>query len=116
MGTTVRQFYRKINDSFAYCFNVESSGPLDDQQIERLCLLLADGFLPETVSMKPVLNGERAIEIGPRLNFATAWSSNMVSICRAIGLGTISRVERSRRYLVPPDENLQDFIAATMIE
>ena len=51
------------------------------------------------------LHGERVVEVGPRLNFATAWSSNLVSICRAVGLDCVSRVERSRRYLVPEDED-----------
>ncbi|HHL32761.1 MAG TPA: phosphoribosylformylglycinamidine synthase, partial [Desulfobulbaceae bacterium] len=112
MATTVRRFYRKINDSLTYCFNVESSAPLTDEEEEQIRLLLADGFLAETVSTGPLLVGERVIEVGPRLNFATAWSSNMVSICRAIGLGSISRVERSRRYLVPADVDLQQFIAS----
>ncbi len=112
MATTVRRFYRNINDSLAYCFNVELSDPLTDQEEGKLRLLLADGFLAETVSTKPLLTGTRVVEVGPRLNFATAWSSNMVSICRAIGLGSISRVERSRRYLVPTGVDLQQFIAS----
>ncbi|HHB76308.1 MAG TPA: phosphoribosylformylglycinamidine synthase, partial [Desulfobulbus sp.] len=112
MSATVRQFYRKINDSFAYCFNVEASKPLTDQELIQLRLLLADGFLAETISTDPILSGDRVIEVGPRLNFATAWSSNMVSICHAIGLSGISRVERSRRYLVPGGDDPQDFIAA----
>lgn len=40
------------------------------------------------------------IEIGPRLNFSTAFSTNAVSICQSIGLKKVERVERSRRYLV----------------
>jgi len=112
MSATVRQFYRKINDSFAYCFNVESSKNLTGREEEQLRLLLADGFLAETVSTEPLLSGDRMVEVGPRLNFATAWSSNMVSICRAIGLDCITRVERSRRYLVPEGEDPQEFIAA----
>ncbi len=112
MTATVRQFYRKINASFAYGFTVESSRDLTDHEIERLRLLLADGFMSETVSTVPILTGDRVVEVGPRLNFATAWSSNMVSICRAIGLDTVTRVERSRRYLVPDGEELQAFIAA----
>ncbi len=109
MATTVRQLYRKINNSFAYCFNVESNRPLDGQETDRLRLLLAEGFLADTVSREPILTGPRVIEVGPRLNFATAWSSNMVSICRAIGLDCISRVERSRRYLVPESDDIEQF-------
>ena len=110
----VTQLYRRIDANRAYCFNVESSRPLNDQELKQLRLLLADGFLLDTVSTEPVLNGGqgRVLEVGPRLNFATAWSSNMVSICRAIGLDCVSRVERSRRYLVPDGEDLESFIAS----
>ncbi|XP_042714937.2 phosphoribosylformylglycinamidine synthase-like [Chrysemys picta bellii] len=52
------------------------------------------------------------IEIGPRLNFSTAFSTNVVSVCRAAGLGCVDRVERSHRYLLqcaqrptPPEED-----------
>ena len=84
---TITRLYRRIDATRAYCFNIESSRTLTDQELDQLRLLLADGFLIDTVSLTPVLEGERVVEVGPRLNFATAWSSNMVSICRATGLG-----------------------------
>ncbi|MCI5131153.1 MAG: phosphoribosylformylglycinamidine synthase, partial [Candidatus Electrothrix sp. EH2] len=108
----ITRLYRRIDTTRAYCFNIESSRALNDQELHRLRLLLADGFLIDTVSPTPILAGERVVEVGPRLNFATAWSSNMVSICRATGLDCISRVERSRRYLVPESEDMPAFIAA----
>ena len=37
-------------------------------------------------------------EVGPRMNFTTAWSTNAVSVCHACGLKKITRIERSRRY------------------
>lgn len=116
MGSMVTRLYRRVDEGLEYCFNVEStclSGePLSEAELTRLRLVLADGFLLETVSPVPLLTGNRVVEVGPRLNFATAWSSNMVSICRAIGLDRVSRVERSRRYLVPEGEDMQAFIAA----
>lgn len=112
MAATVQQLYRRIDDTRALCFNVESTRPLSDQELDRLRLILADGFLIDTVSQSPVLSGGRVVEVGPRLNFATAWSSNMVSICRATGLDSVTRVERSRRYLVPDGDDLETFIAA----
>jgi phosphoribosylformylglycinamidine synthase len=108
----ITRLYRRIDASRAFCFNIESSRTLTDPELEQLRLLLADGFLIDTVSPTPILAGERVIEVGPRLNFATAWSSNMVSICRAIGLDCVSRAERSRRYLVPESEDMTAFIAA----
>ncbi len=112
MGTTVRQLYRNISDRFEYCFNVESAQALSEDQWNRLRLLLADGFLADTVSTGSTLSGGRIVEIGPRLNFATAWSSNMVSICRAIGLDSITRIERSRRYVVPEQADVREFVDA----
>jgi phosphoribosylformylglycinamidine synthase len=38
------------------------------------------------------------VEIGPRLNFSTAWSTNAVSILHACGLHKVKRIERSIRY------------------
>jgi len=111
MASLVTQLHRQLKADFAYCFNIESSRSLEPQEMERLRLILADGFLLDTVTFEPALIGERVIEVGPRLNFATAWSSNLVSICRAVGLDCISRVERSRRYLVPVEEAIEAFIA-----
>ena len=69
---TVSQLYRQIDSSREYCFNIEASQPLSGQERENLRLLLADGFLGESVSETPCLTGERVVEVGPRMNFATA--------------------------------------------
>ena len=112
MSTTVLQLYRQCNEQMEFCFNIESSAPLNPTELTQMHLLLADGFIRETVRTVPNLEGSRVVEIGPRLNFATAWSSNMVSICQATGLSTISRVERSRRYLVPEGVDSNSFVQA----
>ncbi len=100
----VVQFYRKMSEKMEYCFNIESTVALDDKALETLGLLLADGFIGSSISRQPYFSGDRVVELGPRLNFATAWSSNMVSICRAAGLAQICRIERSRRFLVKDGE------------
>ncbi len=110
MGVTVTQLYRQIAANQAYCFHIESARTLSPEETTCLRLILADGFLLDSVQNVPVPQGNRAVEVGPRLNFATAWSSNMVSICKATGLTAVTRVERSRRYLVPEGEDLQAFI------
>ena len=112
MTPSVRQLYRKIDAHLEHCFNIETSSPLNGEELQKLKLLLADGFLAATVSEEPLLTGERVVELGPRLNFATAWSSNLVSICRAIGLSKVTRVERSRRHLVPAGQDLAVFVAS----
>lgn len=40
------------------------------------------------------------IEIGPRFNFSTAFSTNCVNICQNVGLNNIVRIEMSMRYLI----------------
>ncbi len=104
------RLYRRIGEDRAYCFNIESSRPLTEAELSRLRLILADGLQADSVWDTPVLQGDRLVEVGPRLNFATAWSSNMVSICRATGLEEVSRVERSRCYLVPAGEEIAAFV------
>ncbi|MGR0480971.1 MAG: phosphoribosylformylglycinamidine synthase [Candidatus Electronema sp. V4] len=108
----ITRLHRRLDAARAYCFNIESARALTAEELRRLRLLLADGFIAETVSLAPVLTGERVVEVGPRLNFATAWSSNLVSICRATGLDCVTRAERSRVYVVPEGEDIAAFIAA----
>ncbi|XP_031210669.1 phosphoribosylformylglycinamidine synthase isoform X3 [Mastomys coucha] len=38
------------------------------------------------------------LEVGPRLNFSTPASTNIVSVCQAAGLRAVDRVETTRRY------------------
>ena len=110
MELSITHLFRLIDQATEYCFNIACSGPLTEAERTCLRLILADGFLAETVSDTTRLSGERVVEVGPRLNFATAWSSNLVSICQAVGLDKISRVERSRRYLVPDTDDIEAFI------
>ncbi len=96
-----------------FCFNIESTVSLTDEEISRLKFLLADGFISETVSTRSYFQAaeQDVVELGPRLNFATAWSSNMVSICHATGLNKVIRMERSRRYPVKGAVDRKQFIA-----
>lgn len=109
----ITHLYRQVNNQMEFCFNIETTEPLTDKEISRLQFLLADGFIQETVSARPYFNPseKEVVELGPRLNFATAWSSNMVSICRATGLKKVNRIERSRRYLLKKPVDRNQFIA-----
>ena len=53
MGVTVTQLYRNIDEDRAYCFNIESTRELSKEEITCLRLILADGFLPDSVSDTP---------------------------------------------------------------
>ena len=46
------------------------------------------------------------VQVGPRLSFQSAWSTNAVSICRSCGLDVIPRLEVSRRFLLRSSKQL----------
>ncbi|KAH7485216.1 putative phosphoribosylformylglycinamidine synthase, chloroplastic/mitochondrial [Phytophthora ramorum] len=92
-----------------YCFYVEThaaAGPLSTADQETLHWLLSETFEPQqTRAAEPFLaaaeqSKEWLVEVGPRMNFSTAWSSNAVAICQACGISSIKRIERATRYLV----------------
>ncbi len=87
------------------CFNVGTLEALTGRELNVLRWLLAETFEPENFSNKSFLTCHQLstarhylVEVGPRLNFITSWSTNAVSICHALGLNKITRIECSRRY------------------
>ena len=51
------------------------------------------------------------MELGPRVNFATAFSTNLVAICHSCGLKKIIRIERSRRHSLASDADVNQFVS-----
>ena len=95
-----------------YCYYIDSSEPLSAPELELLRWLLSETFEPEKFSGQSFLSTADAppapqviLEVGPRMNFTTAWSTNAVSVCHACGLTKITRIERSRRYRLKPGTN-----------
>ena len=81
------------------CFYVEAIARLTNPEINILRWLLRETFDPDGFENHTFLEKDTTvIEIGPRLNFETAWSSSAVAICHACGLVKITRLERSTRY------------------
>jgi len=90
-----------------FCFNIETTAPLSDGERKMLRWLLAETFEPENLSDRSFLIGSNSpsppfhkegadnciVEVGPRMNFMTAWSTNAVSVCHACGLTKIMRIE-----------------------
>jgi phosphoribosylformylglycinamidine synthase len=97
-------FFLRRDEHLEYCFNVETSAPLNSNELSILRQILADGFVSESISTEPIQPDRRkAVELGPRMNFATAYSTNLVAICHTCGLGMVVRIERSRRYYLPAE-------------
>ena len=104
-------FFLRKSETLQYCFNVEAFVPLSSNELSILRQLLADGFISETVSENPInSSGREVVELGPRMNFATAYSTNIVAICQTCGLEKVIRIERSRRYFVSPGVDMGRFI------
>ncbi len=86
-----------------FCFYVESTAPLSGSDLERLKWLLSETFEPENLSSDSFLvttGPSFIVEVGPRMNFTTSWSTNAVAVCRGCGVTGVTRIERSRRYRV----------------
>ena len=94
-----------VSVSLEHCFYVSSEDPLSEEDMAKLSWLVSETFEPEKFGTKGSFlkpseqDGERLVEVGPRMSFESAFSTNASSICRSSGLPGILRVERSRRYL-----------------
>ena len=108
---TVRQrIAPHIEDiSTEFCFNIDAAHELAADQLLVLTWLLGETFEPNRIGPESFLEaGGVLLEVGPRMNFSTAWSTNAVSICHACGLDEIRRIERSRRYLLKTTSKLTE--------
>lgn len=88
-----------------------AAAPLHPQEASTLAWLLRETFEPELVTPSTSLataGSDAVVEVGPRSNFSTAWSTNAVSICQSTGLSKVTRLEKSRRYLLRCSRPLTD--------
>ena len=79
--------------------------------IQKLMWLFSETFEPQLTAHTSYLRtniSDIIVEVGPRLAFTTAWSSNCVAMCHACGLHAITRVERSRRFLITSSSPLDE--------
>lgn len=96
---------KKANDvgfkmvSSEICYNIQATAALDAEETKKLEYLLRETFEPEKFGSKSFLSG-KVVEVAPRQQFTSAWSTNAVSICHSISLEKIVRIEKSRRYQV----------------
>ncbi|GMH42502.1 hypothetical protein BSKO_10421 [Bryopsis sp. KO-2023] len=102
--TLLRKAKGKVSDGIEsidgeLCFNVEVTEPLTTKELDILSWLLRETYEPDQLTLETSFNsGSQVVEVGPRMNFSTAWSANATSICRSCGLQKVSRMEVSRRF------------------
>ncbi|HAT74026.1 MAG: Phosphoribosylformylglycinamidine synthase [Candidatus Moranbacteria bacterium GW2011_GWF2_36_839] len=106
----MQHFFMPKKEGLEHCFNVETSAPLTIGEIAVLEQLLTEGFVTDKISETLSNNGgQEVVELGPRMNFATFFSTNLVSACHACGLEKITRIERSRRHPLPAEIDKAQF-------
>ncbi len=104
--------FKSLDLGLELCFNVEASASLTEKQLERLKLILADGFVLESIQTESqLIDYGDIVDLGPRMNFATPDSTNLVTICHACGIPQIVRIECSRRYQLGADVDREQFVA-----
>lgn len=96
----IYRMYRQINNGLALGFYIETTGPLSEPKQKQLQWLIAETFEPGNTGIEPHIEASEAVEIGPRISIETPFSSNAVSICQAMGIQQITRIERTHRYAV----------------
>ena len=90
------------------CFNVEVIDvSLSEADRDKLLWMFTETFEPENTKdhsytsrcrrRQPSKTYSAIVEVGRRLAFSTAWSSNCVSMCHACRIAGVGRIERSPR-------------------
>ena len=82
------------------CFNIETTDALDADEMATLQWLLRETFEPDLFASQSAFGDASSgvVEVGPRLAFQSAWSTNAVGVCKNCGLEKVTRLERSRRF------------------
>ena len=97
-----------------FCFNVDCTQPLsaEQQRMVEWCLTESGHSCEKAAVLKAEGATQLMVEVGPRFNFTSAWSTNCVSVLKAAEVPGIPRVERSRRHLF----TLSEPVAANTLE
>jgi phosphoribosylformylglycinamidine synthase len=91
------KIHRKISNVLELIFYIETSEILSPTDLSKLVWLVAETFEPKKTGFKAFLDLPWSVDIGPRLAIETPFSSNALSICKAIGIPQVKRLEKIRR-------------------
>jgi phosphoribosylformylglycinamidine synthase len=83
---------------FEVCFYIETVVALAEEELTKLRWIIAETFEPLLVYEYPRRGESSLVEIGPRINVETPFSTNAVAICHAMGLDKVTRIETSRLF------------------
>jgi len=109
----IERAHRDVSSAIAdieteLCFYVWADTPLSMGEVNTVTWLLSEVSDPGGFSETSFFDDtDQVIEVGPRLNFSTAWSTNAVSIFHSCGISKISRIERSRRFRIVTNDEVR---------
>lgn len=107
----MEKLYLPESGTLEYSYYVETSEQLTAAELLKLKLIVTDGFVLESIKTKSQFKDEKSvIEIGPRLNFMTPFSTNLLSICKNCGLDKVTRLEKFRRHRLEAETDANIFI------
>ncbi|KAL0104733.1 hypothetical protein PUN28_016396 [Cardiocondyla obscurior] len=102
------------------CYYVEVLESLQEDEIRILKWILSSPCDQESLRCDSVFDDTQdhavVIEIGPRLNFSTAFSTNVVSICQTVKLNKVTRIEMAIRYRITHKGKLTKEMENTIVE
>ncbi|XP_058415735.1 phosphoribosylformylglycinamidine synthase isoform X1 [Diceros bicornis minor] len=126
-GQTRRKLQGKLPElqgvTTELCYNVNWTAESlpSAEEMKKLTWLFGCPLLLDDVAQESWLlpgSSDLLLEVGPRLNFSTPTSTNIVSVCWAAGLVAVDRVETTRRYLLsfahPPSAEMEAIALATL--
>ncbi|XP_040857208.1 phosphoribosylformylglycinamidine synthase [Ochotona curzoniae] len=126
-GHTRRKLQGKLPELQAVeselCYNVNWTAKVlpSAEEMRKLMWLFGCPLLLGDVAQESWLHAgpsDLLLEVGPRLNFSTPTSTNIVSVCQAAGLGAVDRVEATRRYRLsfnhPPSAEVEAIAVAIL--
>lgn len=89
---------------YNYCF--ETKEPLTKGELEIIQWLIGDAYEQERISDRSFIpENERVIEVGARMEYITAHSTNAINILKKCGINKITRLEKFRRYRAKPNSD-----------
>ena len=90
----MHRLYQKIDEENERCYYIEAFDTLPN----FLYYFLGNSF---PITTDTTLKSETIFEVGPKLNFNTAWGTNAINIFNKIQGNTITRIEHSIRSIKP---------------
>lgn len=88
----MHKLYKTIDDKNEFCYYIEADGTLPK---------FLSYFLGNYTNVSSLSSSDKIFEVGPKLNYSTAWGTNALNIFNKIGNNNIAKIEHSIRSLKP---------------